>query len=171
MEALLEHAFERYYETSGLFGTPRSCLAMVEKLKGIGVDEIACLIDFGVPSDVVIAHLPRLNELRQRANGLLDEREVGLPALLTQHSVTHLQCTPSMATMLVNNHEARNGLRRLKNLLVGGEAFPRDLAAKLTDLVSGRVINRLVGDAPRDRGLGQGPRGQADRQHADLHPR
>jgi natural product biosynthesis luciferase-like monooxygenase protein len=141
MEALLEHAFERYYETSGLFGTPRSCLAMVEKLKGIGVDEIACLIDFGVPSDVVIAHLPHLNELRQRANGLLDEREVGLPALLTQHSVTHLQCTPSMATMLVNNHEARNGLRRLKNLLVGGEAFPRDLAAKLTDLVSGRVIN------------------------------
>jgi natural product biosynthesis luciferase-like monooxygenase protein len=141
LEALLEHAFERYYETSGLFGTPRSCLAMVDRLKGIGVDEIACLIDFGVPSDVVIAHLPHLNELRQRANGSRDERDLGLPALLTRHSVTHLQCTPSMATMLVNNEEARSGLQRLKNLMVGGEAFPRELAAKLTGLVSGRVIN------------------------------
>ena len=49
IEALLEHAFERYYETSGLFGTPEGCLAMVDRLKDIGVDEIACLIDFGVP--------------------------------------------------------------------------------------------------------------------------
>jgi acyl carrier protein len=114
---------------------------MVDRLKSIGVDEIACLIDFGVPSDVVIAHLPHLNELRQRANGSFDERDVGLPALMTRHSVTHLQCTPSMATMLVNNQEARKGLQRLQNLMVGGEAFPRELAAQLTDLVSGRVIN------------------------------
>src|SRR5258708_4207513 len=113
MEALLEHAFERYYETSGLFGTPRSCLAMLDRLKNIAVDEIACLIDFGVPSDVVVAHLPHLNELRQRANGSLDERDLGLPALLTRHSITHLQCTPSMATMLVTHEEARSGLQRL----------------------------------------------------------
>jgi acyl carrier protein len=145
MEALLEYAFARYYETSGLFGTPNSCMAMVERLKGIGVDEIACLIDFGVPSDVVIAHLPHLDELRRRANGSFAGRETdedhSLADLLVRHSVTHLQCTPSMATMLIKDQKARPALHRLKNLMVGGEAFPKELAAELRDLVSGRVIN------------------------------
>ncbi|HEX5635214.1 MAG TPA: MupA/Atu3671 family FMN-dependent luciferase-like monooxygenase, partial [Gemmatimonadales bacterium] len=48
-EGVLDYAFERYYETSGLFGTPASCLARVDQLAAIGVDEIACLVDFGVP--------------------------------------------------------------------------------------------------------------------------
>src|SRR5262249_23765675 len=48
LSALVEHAFERYFENSSLFGTPEVCLQMVDKLRQIGVDEIACLIDFGV---------------------------------------------------------------------------------------------------------------------------
>src|SRR5438067_1695460 len=145
IEALLEYAFARYYETSGLFGTPQGCLAMVERLKDIGVDEIACLIDFGVPSEIVMAQLSHLNELRQLANGPSAVREVdgdqSLAALLAQYEVTHLQVTPSMAAMLVKSEKACTTLRGLKNLLVGGEAFPRELAADLTGLVSGRVIN------------------------------
>ncbi len=145
MESLLEHAFARYYETSGLFGTPESCMALVDRLKGIGVDEIACLIDFGISSDVVLAHLPHLNELRRRANPSADSRDLqgdySLPTLLARHSVTHMQCTPSMARMLVKNQQARAGLRSLENLVVGGEALPRELAAELEKLVSGRVIN------------------------------
>ena len=27
--ALLDHAFDRYYETSGLFGTPESCVERI----------------------------------------------------------------------------------------------------------------------------------------------
>ncbi|NNE95221.1 MAG: LLM class flavin-dependent oxidoreductase, partial [Acidimicrobiales bacterium] len=37
-EALLEHSFNRYYETSGLFGSPESCLVQIQRLKGLGVD-------------------------------------------------------------------------------------------------------------------------------------
>jgi natural product biosynthesis luciferase-like monooxygenase protein len=145
MEALLEHAFVRYYETSGLFGTPQGCRAMVERLKDIGVDEIACLIDFGVPSEIAMAQLSHLNELKQLANDSSVVRDVdgdqSLAALLAQHEVTHLQITPSMAAMLVKSENARATLRGLKNLLVGGEALPRELAADLKGLVSGRVIN------------------------------
>jgi len=53
MDALLEYSFERYYETSGLFGTPQGVLAFVDTLKAIGVDDIACLIDFGVDTETV----------------------------------------------------------------------------------------------------------------------
>ena len=139
MDALLEHAFARYYETSGLFGTPQSCLPMVERLKDAGVDEIACLIDFGVPSDVVLASLPRLDELKQLANRPSEDEDVG--ALLARHAVTHLQVTPSMGSMLVKSQTARAGLRKLENLLVGGEALPRELAAGLKEIVPGRLIN------------------------------
>ncbi|MFO0327667.1 MAG: MupA/Atu3671 family FMN-dependent luciferase-like monooxygenase [Gemmatimonadota bacterium] len=65
MEALLAYSFERYYETSGLFGTPERAAGMVDRVKGADVDEIACLIDFGIESARVLAHLAHLDRLRQ----------------------------------------------------------------------------------------------------------
>ncbi|MEO7094918.1 MAG: MupA/Atu3671 family FMN-dependent luciferase-like monooxygenase, partial [Polyangiales bacterium] len=41
MDAIMAHAFERYFENTGLFGTPDSCHPMVERLRAIGIDEIA----------------------------------------------------------------------------------------------------------------------------------
>ena len=38
----MEAAFERYFETSGLFGTVDDAYAMAQTLKQIGVDDIAC---------------------------------------------------------------------------------------------------------------------------------
>jgi natural product biosynthesis luciferase-like monooxygenase protein len=68
IEILLSFAFKRYFETSGLFGTPEVCLRMVERLKAIGVDEVACLIDFGVDFESTMASLELLNEVRIRSN-------------------------------------------------------------------------------------------------------
>ena len=55
--------FERYFSTSGLFGTrrhlPARCLRSV---RGIGVTEIACLLDFGVDTETVMQSLPHLNQ-------------------------------------------------------------------------------------------------------------
>jgi len=141
MEALLAHAFERYFETSGLFGTPTSCLEMVDQLRGIDVDEIACLIDFGVASDVVLAHLDQLMQLKELASSKKREEEFTFAAQIRKHNVTHLQCTPSMASMLLVNDENRLALTTLQTLLVGGEAFPVELASQLKSIVSGQIIN------------------------------
>lgn len=64
MAELIEIAFEKYFYTGALMGTPGSCKEMVWRLKGIGVDEIACLIDFGLPTAVVLKGLDHLNVLR-----------------------------------------------------------------------------------------------------------
>ena len=64
----LEFSFERYYATSSLLGTMDACLDMTDKLKAIEVDEVACLIDFGVDADTVLAALPLLDELRELSN-------------------------------------------------------------------------------------------------------
>ena len=49
-----------------LFGTPQSCRKMVDRLTDIGVDELACLIDFGVDRESVMENLSFLNRLRKR---------------------------------------------------------------------------------------------------------
>lgn len=62
----LDVAYERYARGNALFGTPESCRPFVQVLHDIGVDEIACLIDFGVaPQDVMtsLEHLQRLTAL------------------------------------------------------------------------------------------------------------
>ena len=64
---LLEYAFERYYRTTALLGTPASCTEMVKKVHAAGVDEIACLIDFGVGWDDVVQSLEHLDVLRRGA--------------------------------------------------------------------------------------------------------
>src|SRR5690606_21083285 len=40
LDAILEFAFRRYFDDSGLFGTVDDCLRRVEALEAIGVDEI-----------------------------------------------------------------------------------------------------------------------------------
>jgi alkanesulfonate monooxygenase SsuD/methylene tetrahydromethanopterin reductase-like flavin-dependent oxidoreductase (luciferase family) len=65
-DEMLECSFERYFRMGGLFGTPERCIEMVDQLKEIGVDEIACLIDYGVETDTVLSSLENLNEVSIR---------------------------------------------------------------------------------------------------------
>ena len=66
-DALATHAFNRYFETSGLFGTPDHCTELARKFQELGVDELACLIDFGVPDEQVLKSLDQLNEVRKNS--------------------------------------------------------------------------------------------------------
>ncbi|MBL8829167.1 MAG: LLM class flavin-dependent oxidoreductase, partial [Planctomycetaceae bacterium] len=152
-EAVLEHAFERYFVTSGLFGRPETCLEMVEKLKAIGVNEIACLIDFGAPEQAVLDSLPYLNQVRQMSNPCplaacattpniaTPAHDESIPGLIRRYGVTHFQCTPSMARMLLGTDAGREAFRHVRIMMVGGEAFPLDVAKELTALVADRVVN------------------------------
>ncbi|MBN8614724.1 MAG: LLM class flavin-dependent oxidoreductase [Deltaproteobacteria bacterium] len=142
-EALLDHAFERYYEGAGLFGTPESAMKMVERCKAIGVDEIGCLIDYGIDSETVLAHLEHLNRLREAAQprAKAEADDYSISAQIERWQVTHLQCTPSMARMLLMNDEARLALGRVKHLFVGGEALPGALVADLGKVTRASVTN------------------------------
>ena len=143
LDGLLDHAYARYYETSGLFGTPETCLQTINRVRALGIEEIACLIDFGVPHEQVLDSLPRLARLRRLSAAMpdLDPHDQSIPAAIERHGVTHLQCTPSLAGMLVRDADARLALGRLRHLLVGGEAMPAALAAALTATLSGRLTN------------------------------
>lgn len=61
---LVERAFDRYFDTGGLFGTVEDGMRMVEQLAKVGVDEVACLIDFVGDTDAVLGSLDYLQKLR-----------------------------------------------------------------------------------------------------------
>ncbi len=110
--AILDFAFHRYFDDSGLFGTVEDALARVEQLKRIGVSEVACLIDYGIAPEKVMEGLYPLAEVVKRANagGGVEEDDFSIAAQILRHGVTHLQCTPSMARMIALNDDSRMAL-------------------------------------------------------------
>jgi natural product biosynthesis luciferase-like monooxygenase protein len=62
-QELLDFAFNRYFEEAALFGTVESCGDMVVRLARSGVDEIACLIDFGLSHGRIYDGLAELHQL------------------------------------------------------------------------------------------------------------
>jgi polyketide synthase PksN len=60
-------SFERYCREASLIGDPAGCMEMVGKCHAAGVNEIACLVDFGAAPDDVLASLPALDALRALA--------------------------------------------------------------------------------------------------------
>jgi natural product biosynthesis luciferase-like monooxygenase protein len=142
-EAILDFAFQRYFDESGLFGTVEDALARVEQLKRIGVGEIACLIDYGIAPEKVMEGLYPLAEVVRHANsgGGVEEDDWSIAAQLIRHKVTHLQCTPSMARMIAMNDEARHALSGLSALMLGGEALPGPQVEDLRKATPARILN------------------------------
>lgn len=140
LEAILDFAFLRYFDDSGLFGTVEDAVARVEQLKTIDIDEVACLIDYGIPTHVVLDGLKLVAEVLKITNSGAEDDQT-MAGLIQRHKVTHLQCTPSMARMLAEDDGARAALKTLKQMLVGGEALTGRLAADLATLTGTPVLN------------------------------
>lgn len=68
-------------------------------------------------------------------------RDATVPALLQRHQATHFQCTPALLKMLAAEPGALEAMSVLKRLFVGGEAFPGELADKLSNVIPGKIFN------------------------------
>lgn len=71
LDDVLEASFEKYFHMSGMLGSYERCLDMVERVQAADIDEIACLIDFGVDPQRVLASLEHLGVVRVLANRTL----------------------------------------------------------------------------------------------------
>ncbi|MGK3987806.1 amino acid adenylation domain-containing protein [Sorangium sp. So ce136] len=139
VEKLLERGFDRYFHAAGLFGTPASCRDMVEHVRRIDVDEVACLIDFGIAAETVIdgfdglaALLREVNQgaappARQQDEGVVwEEASDSVAALIEREGVTHVQASASLARAL---RETRSAALARGGVLVQDGASRADGAA------------------------------------------
>jgi amino acid adenylation domain-containing protein len=62
-------------------------------------------------------------------------------ARIERHQVTHLQCTPTRAVLLLADPEDRRSLRYLEQVLLGGEALPPALVHQLRGAGVAQVTN------------------------------
>ncbi|WP_237720564.1 MULTISPECIES: MupA/Atu3671 family FMN-dependent luciferase-like monooxygenase [Rhodococcus] len=63
VEELLDERTRRFFDDASLLGAVPKCLAMLEAVAAAGVDEVACLIDFGPSRQLVLDSLNRLAPL------------------------------------------------------------------------------------------------------------
>ncbi len=93
-------AVDRFLSTKALIGCPQSCQGLVRELHDAGVDEIACLIDFGLPASSILANLPSLDRLRRGCVRGIRTSEIGawlasiLPPYMRPNSITVLERLP-----------------------------------------------------------------------------
>lgn len=128
--ALVERAAERFTETRSLIGDMRQCLDRIATWRAHGIDEIACLVDFGLPEDQVLHHLDYLFEL----NDILRR---------TQRSESRGQPSETvLANMLQKEFPALRGrleIRISKSPGIGPSAEPAsDDPARAEDHAGGR---------------------------------
>jgi natural product biosynthesis luciferase-like monooxygenase protein len=139
---LLAFAVDRYFDTSALFGTPESVFPLLARCAAAGVNEIACLVDFGLPTEVALAGLPALDVVRSRS---AERAAVGstpaLATLIARHRPTLMQATPSTMRLVTLDEPAMAGLGSLRVLLLGGEALPPDLAETVRAALPARLLN------------------------------
>jgi amino acid adenylation domain-containing protein len=64
-----------------------------------------------------------------------------LPHQVRRHAVTHLQCTPSLASMLICDSDSVHAIKQLRRFMVGGEPLPLDLARRLAEIIAGDLYN------------------------------
>jgi natural product biosynthesis luciferase-like monooxygenase protein len=64
LEVIGARAYESYFDTSLLCGAPDKCARLIDRLIEVGVNEIACFVDFGLSLDLVLESLRRLDRLR-----------------------------------------------------------------------------------------------------------
>ncbi|MBN9617507.1 MAG: hypothetical protein BGO25_03505 [Acidobacteriales bacterium 59-55] len=139
LDDLLDFAFNRYWETSGLFGTVESCKEIVDRISKTGVTEIACLIDFGVDTDLVLQSLPLLRSLMQESQPEATSRQ-RVSFELDHGPQTFLQCTPSMMKLLLaEGDDSLLGI--VDTLLIGGEPLPGLLVDKVRERYNCRIFN------------------------------
>ena len=132
MEIILKNAFRRYYQTGSLIGTKSTCSAMVQKLKETGVDEIACLVDFGIEDGKVIEGLKNLRSLKE----LFFRHGARL-----HRPVTMLQSTPSFIKLAREGAGSEKLLKSLRLLLLGGEGVPASLVRRLQEDMNAVIWN------------------------------
>jgi amino acid adenylation domain-containing protein len=107
---------------------------------GAGVWLAATSLSFDISVLELLWTLTRGFTVVVEARGDAD-KAVAFAEAVAAHGVTHFQCTPSMAGLLVADDASRAALGRLEMMLVGGEALAPDLAQKLRAALGGLLLN------------------------------
>lgn len=70
IDTFLNFLYDRFVFDRAFIGDPESCVDLAGKIFASGVDELACLLDFGPPAERVLENLPYLDRLKDLCRAL-----------------------------------------------------------------------------------------------------
>jgi amino acid adenylation domain-containing protein len=139
----LESGVERY-AASGLFGSAASCLDLLRELALCGVDALVCehILDQPGLREASASGVQRLfalyaDEIAEAQHTFVD--------LCARHPITIMQSTPSFLAAVAADPQALAALGKVRAILVGGEAFPVGLAARVAAALPAAHIWNMYG--------------------------
>ncbi len=106
LDDFVQFLYERFAHSRGLIGTPESCLALVERLEAIGVDEVASLLDFGPPADLILENLPHLLRLQE-----LHRAKTSVPHVRFDPAAVQARCTERISGAAFNDEMRGFGIQ------------------------------------------------------------
>jgi phthiocerol/phenolphthiocerol synthesis type-I polyketide synthase D len=118
-DVFVNFLYDRFVGSRALIGSPATCRDLIMQLWAAGVDEIACLLDFGPAYDAVLDNLPYLDELRQLCvNAAMDDSKTRgragavSPAPRTSWLETvQARCAPAIEATAFYDGMERRGLK------------------------------------------------------------
>ncbi|MFD3307834.1 MupA/Atu3671 family FMN-dependent luciferase-like monooxygenase [Streptomyces sp. NPDC058694] len=143
LEYLFRRAYDGYCDERALIGTPETCAPVVDALYEAGVDEIAALVDFGMPADLMRSGLEHLDTLRER------HQDAGLAATPPGNDVSAPAPAPApdaqrriwLASQLIGDPAAYNEIQAVR---LRGPLDREALAAAVDGLVERHAGLRTV---------------------------
>ncbi|WP_043408130.1 non-ribosomal peptide synthetase, partial [Archangium violaceum] len=153
IQVILERGFEHYAYHAGLIGSVESGVKRLEEVRLADVDEVACLIDFGLDTPTVMQGLRKLAEVRQRGEELaagrqeqvLVESRQGVDALVElarSSGGVMMHASARLARTLSELPDARRALEPVKALVL--EESSAELARALQEAAGVPVLRRSV---------------------------
>ena len=143
-DLLLDELLKRYVGSISLLGSPTSCAALVERLHAVGVNEIACLIDFGVHEDDVLANLGNIKRLQDVCDLRLRQSELQarivrqLPAYMVPNEIVVLDQLPLTANGKVDRRKLSSAIAPRKEqgaYVAPSTTIEQDLAEIWADIL------------------------------------
>jgi natural product biosynthesis luciferase-like monooxygenase protein len=131
MEELLEIAFERFFAYSALLGTPDTARRLVKEIKSYGADEIACLIDFGVPDEKIMEGLDCLASFKESYS----------QNSIMRYNAGFLHCTADEFEALEKNAATGSYMDSFTGIIVDTTLFP--ISGKIPGNLSQLKFNHL----------------------------
>lgn len=104
LDDLVNFLYDRFASTRGFIGSPDNCFTLLDELKAAGVDEVACLLDFGPNPDEILKNLPYIKILKQKYNS--EPEDV---VKVSDEHVSNTRTIPAIHYPVKNYGKAFNG--------------------------------------------------------------
>ena len=113
LDEFVNFLYDRFAASRGLIGTPESCAALVSRLERAGVTELACLLDFGPDTDLILSCLPHLARLKDAARASVPAvlARPAAPAAAFDRDAVRRRCTHEISGDAFHARLERRGIR------------------------------------------------------------